>query len=85
MVRVAVLWHWGGIYSDTDSISIKPYSIPLNAVGVAFPGVLANGFLTFTSHHPILWAIMEDNKRGFIVSICMHSLYCLILLLDSKL
>ncbi|KAK3878791.1 hypothetical protein Pcinc_016602 [Petrolisthes cinctipes] len=66
MVRVVVLWRWGGIYSDNDVISVRTYTLPLNAVGVAIPGLLGNGFLSFSSHHPILWSLMGNMKRGFI-------------------
>ncbi|KAK3889712.1 hypothetical protein Pcinc_006278 [Petrolisthes cinctipes] len=52
MLRVLVLWHWGGIYSDTDVISIKPFSIPVNAVGLEAKGVIASAFLSFTKNNP---------------------------------
>lgn len=65
MVRVLVLWHWGGIYSDTDVISIKPFTIPINAVGLETKGILASGFFSFKHHNPILWKLMEDYNKNF--------------------
>ncbi|KAK3882536.1 hypothetical protein Pcinc_013103 [Petrolisthes cinctipes] len=66
MLRVSVLWHWGGIYSDTDVISIKPFTIPVNAVGLAAKGLIANAFLSFTKSDPFLWALMKDMNTHFI-------------------
>ncbi|KAK3895514.1 hypothetical protein Pcinc_000753 [Petrolisthes cinctipes] len=65
MLRVSVLWHWGGIYSDTDVISIKPFTIPVNAVGLEAKGVIASAFLSFTKNNPVLWALMKDINTHF--------------------
>ncbi|KAK3889589.1 hypothetical protein Pcinc_006437 [Petrolisthes cinctipes] len=66
MLRVSVLWHWGGIYSDTDVISIKPFTIPVNAVGLEAKGLIASAFLSFTKNNSVLWALMKDINTHFI-------------------
>ncbi|KAK4319489.1 hypothetical protein Pmani_009596 [Petrolisthes manimaculis] len=65
MLRASVLWHWGGVYSDTDVISIKPFTIPVNAVGLENKGVVASAFLSFTKNNPVLWALMKDMNTHF--------------------
>ncbi|KAL4692057.1 hypothetical protein H8957_002999 [Semnopithecus entellus] len=57
--RLAVIWKYGGIYMDTDVISIRP--IPeenfLAAQGSRFS---SNGVFGFLPQHPFLWECMEN-------------------------
>nr|XP_011719852.1 alpha-1,4-N-acetylglucosaminyltransferase isoform X2 [Macaca nemestrina] len=57
--RLAVIWKYGGIYMDTDVISIRP--IPeenfLAAQGSRYS---SNGVFGFLPQHPFLWKCMEN-------------------------
>lgn len=68
MLRVLVLWHYGGIYSDTDILSIRPFTVPLNATGVDAHALVGSALYAFSAHHPLLWTLMEDINREFLVS-----------------
>ncbi|KAL1782749.1 alpha-1,4-N-acetylglucosaminyltransferase [Sigmodon hispidus] len=62
--RLAIIWKYGGIYMDTDVISIRP--IPeenfLAAQGTRYS---SNGVFGFLPHHPFLWACMENFWRRY--------------------
>lgn len=65
MLRVLVLWWWGGVYSDTDVLSIRPLTLPLNALGFENSGGLGSAFYSFQARHPILLQLMEDMQKKF--------------------
>ncbi|XP_062901053.1 alpha-1,4-N-acetylglucosaminyltransferase-like [Mobula hypostoma] len=58
--RLALIWKYGGIYLDTDIISLR--SIPFgNFTCPESPGTLNNAALGFHyKHHTFLWNCMED-------------------------
>ncbi|XP_037681078.1 alpha-1,4-N-acetylglucosaminyltransferase [Choloepus didactylus] len=57
--RLAIIWKYGGIYMDTDVISIKP--IPeKNFLAAQASKHSSNGVFGFLPHHPFLWACMEN-------------------------
>ncbi|XP_006883418.1 PREDICTED: alpha-1,4-N-acetylglucosaminyltransferase [Elephantulus edwardii] len=57
--RLALIWKYGGIYMDTDVISIKP--IPEeNFLAAQGSQESSNGVFGFIPHHPFLWACMEN-------------------------
>lgn len=57
--RLAIIWKYGGIYMDTDVISIRP--IPdENFLAAQSSKVSSNGVFGFSPHHPFLWACMEN-------------------------
>ncbi|XP_014426353.2 alpha-1,4-N-acetylglucosaminyltransferase-like [Pelodiscus sinensis] len=65
-IRLALIWKNGGIYMDTDVISIRPISLEnfLTAEDVRFAG---NAIFGFSHHHKFIWDCMEDfvqNYRG---------------------
>ncbi|KAK3889407.1 hypothetical protein Pcinc_006594 [Petrolisthes cinctipes] len=66
MLRALVLWHYGGIYSDTDILSIRPFTLPLNATGFDVEAVVGSALYAFSAHHPLLWTLMEDINKEFI-------------------
>ncbi|KAM6223037.1 alpha-1,4-N-acetylglucosaminyltransferase [Rhynchocyon petersi] len=57
--RLAIIWKYGGIYMDTDVISIRP--IPEeNFLAAQASKDSSNGVFGFLPHHPFLWACMEN-------------------------
>ncbi|XP_050705391.1 lactosylceramide 4-alpha-galactosyltransferase-like, partial [Eriocheir sinensis] len=65
MLRVLLLWHFGGVYSDTDLINLRPFTLPLNGIGMESSNVLANGFLCFHANHPFLSYLMNIMPQQF--------------------
>lgn len=65
MLRVLVLWWWGGVYSDTDIINVRTLTLPDNYVGLATSVDLGNALLNFQAHHPILYRVMKDMPPHF--------------------
>lgn len=72
MLRVLVLWHWGGVYSDTDVICIRPYNLPLNSLGYETNFQIGSAVYSFRAHHPVVWRLMEDMTKGFEVSLLCY-------------
>ncbi|XP_059018700.1 alpha-1,4-N-acetylglucosaminyltransferase isoform X3 [Mustela lutreola] len=57
--RLAIIWKYGGIYMDTDVISIRP--IPEeNFLAAQSSRYSSNGVFGFLPHHPFLWDCMEN-------------------------
>ncbi|KAG8511444.1 Alpha-1,4-N-acetylglucosaminyltransferase [Galemys pyrenaicus] len=57
--RLAIIWKYGGIYMDTDVISIRP--IPeQNFLAAQSSRYSSNGVFGFLPQHPFLWACMEN-------------------------
>ncbi|XP_064133345.1 alpha-1,4-N-acetylglucosaminyltransferase [Loxodonta africana] len=57
--RLAIIWKYGGIYMDTDVISIRP--IPEeNFLAAQASQDSSNGVFGFLPHHPFLWECMEN-------------------------
>ncbi|KAM4821390.1 alpha-1,4-N-acetylglucosaminyltransferase [Thomomys bottae] len=57
--RLAIIWKYGGIYMDTDIISLRP--IPEeNFLAAQGPRSSSNGVFGFQPHHPFLWDCMEN-------------------------
>lgn len=65
MLRVLVLWRWGGVYSDTDVLSIRPFTLPLNALGFESDHQVGSAFYSFHAHHPLLLDLMKDMNKNF--------------------
>nr|XP_025033994.1 alpha-1,4-N-acetylglucosaminyltransferase-like isoform X1 [Pelodiscus sinensis] len=65
-IRLALIWKNGGIYMDTDVISIRPISLEdfLTAEDFRLAG---NAIFGFSRHHKFIWDCMKDfvqNYRG---------------------
>ncbi|XP_042521689.1 alpha-1,4-N-acetylglucosaminyltransferase [Dipodomys spectabilis] len=57
--RLAIIWKYGGIYMDTDIISLRP--IPeANFLAAQGSRSSSNGVFGFEPRHPFLWACMEN-------------------------
>ncbi|XP_072896785.1 alpha-1,4-N-acetylglucosaminyltransferase-like isoform X2 [Hemitrygon akajei] len=64
--RLALIWKYGGIYLDTDIISLR--SMPFdNFTCPQSPNVFSNGAMGFyQKHHTFLWNCMEDFVAHYI-------------------
>ncbi|XP_068201829.1 lactosylceramide 4-alpha-galactosyltransferase-like [Palaemon carinicauda] len=65
MVRGALVWKWGGIYSDTDSICIRSTSKIANAVGMYEADKVNGAVLIGQPRHKVYWMLMEYIKQNF--------------------
>lgn len=76
-VRLALLWKYGGFYSDLDTITIKSYEPLLGYPGAGFLNgkapSLANGFLQFSRHHPFLDLVMRTFASDYNPNIWGHN------------
>ncbi|XP_072331050.1 lactosylceramide 4-alpha-galactosyltransferase-like [Scyliorhinus torazame] len=62
--RIALLWNYGGIYLDTDIISLKPLAFQNFICAEGYEA--ANGAaLGFEKHHQFIWDCMEDYVRNY--------------------
>lgn len=78
MLRVLVLWWWGGVYSDTDVISLRRLTLPPNSLGFENSGQIGSAFYSFHAQHPTLLKLMEDMQYNFKVCCVVYS-FCLYL------
>ncbi|XP_063842743.1 lactosylceramide 4-alpha-galactosyltransferase-like isoform X2 [Scylla paramamosain] len=65
MLRVLVLWWWGGVYSDTDVISVRTLTLPNNSLGFEHSNSLGSAFYSFQARHPALYQLMRDMHKYF--------------------
>ncbi|XP_050699092.1 lactosylceramide 4-alpha-galactosyltransferase-like isoform X2 [Eriocheir sinensis] len=65
MLRVLLLWHFGGVYSDTDMINLQPFTLPLNGIGMETSDRVCNAFLSFHANHPFLSYLMNFMAQQF--------------------
>uniref|UniRef100_A0A8D0HCU2 Alpha-1,4-N-acetylglucosaminyltransferase n=1 Tax=Sphenodon punctatus TaxID=8508 RepID=A0A8D0HCU2_SPHPU len=62
--RLAIIWKYGGIYMDTDVISIRP--IPgANFLAAQSSQFSSNGIFGFSHHHWFIWSCMEDFVQHY--------------------
>ncbi|XP_053167633.1 alpha-1,4-N-acetylglucosaminyltransferase [Hemicordylus capensis] len=62
--RLAMIWKYGGIYMDTDVISIRP--IPeANFLAAQSSQFSSNGILGFQQHQQFLWDCMVDFVQNY--------------------
>ncbi|XP_004588460.3 alpha-1,4-N-acetylglucosaminyltransferase [Ochotona princeps] len=69
--RLAAIWKYGGIYMDTDVISIRP--IPEeNFLAAQASRYSSNGVFGFLPQHPFLWGCMENFVEHYNSAIWGH-------------
>ncbi|XP_046513806.1 alpha-1,4-N-acetylglucosaminyltransferase [Equus quagga] len=69
--RLAVIWKYGGVYMDTDVISIRP--IPdENFLAAQSSKISSNGVFGFLPRHPFLWGCMENFVEHYNSAIWGH-------------
>uniref|UniRef100_A0A8C8VMS1 Alpha-1,4-N-acetylglucosaminyltransferase n=1 Tax=Pelusios castaneus TaxID=367368 RepID=A0A8C8VMS1_9SAUR len=62
--RLALIWKYGGIYMDTDVISIRPIPVT-NFLAAQESQFSSNGIFGFPQHHWFIWDCMEDFVRNY--------------------
>lgn len=66
MVRLALVWTAGGMYSDTDVVCIAPVSSLQNVLGLNDDCTLINnGVFHFQRRHPLLRIFMDSIATNF--------------------
>lgn len=71
LVRLAVIYKYGGVYLDTDFIVLKKFSGLRNAIGAQSSDAsgkwtrLNNAAFVFDKSHPLLYMFMEEFKSTF--------------------
>ncbi|KAJ7324985.1 hypothetical protein JRQ81_018005 [Phrynocephalus forsythii] len=63
-IRLAMVWKYGGIYMDTDVISIRPIPVA-NFLAAQSSQFSSNGIFSFQQHHTFLWDCMEDFVQNY--------------------
>ena len=64
-MRIALLHRFGGVYFDTDVVSLRSFDGLRNAVGLEDPWVLNNAVLAFERGHPFLAQAEHDFVDNF--------------------
>ncbi|XP_069474142.1 alpha-1,4-N-acetylglucosaminyltransferase-like [Ambystoma mexicanum] len=62
--REALLWKYGGIYMDTDVISIKPIPVD-DFLAAESLTICSSAVLGFRQHHPFVWDCMKDFVENY--------------------
>ncbi|CAK9133879.1 unnamed protein product [Ilex paraguariensis] len=71
LIRLAVLYQYGGVYLDTDFIVLKDFSGLRNSVGAQSTDVsgkwtrLNNAVLVFDRNHPLLYKFIKEFANTF--------------------
>ncbi|WOG95995.1 hypothetical protein DCAR_0415325 [Daucus carota subsp. sativus] len=71
LIRLAVLYKYGGVYLDTDFIVLKDFSGLRNSIGAQSSDVngnwtrLNNAVLVFDKNHPLLYKFIEEFSSTF--------------------
>ncbi|XP_069071539.1 alpha-1,4-N-acetylglucosaminyltransferase [Pleurodeles waltl] len=62
--RLAIIWKFGGIYMDTDIISIR--RIPMeNFLAAQHQNFSSNGIFSFSPHHNFTWDCMDSFVKQY--------------------
>ncbi|XP_069474143.1 alpha-1,4-N-acetylglucosaminyltransferase-like [Ambystoma mexicanum] len=62
--RAALVWKYGGIYMDTDVLSLKPVPVE-DFLAAEHPQYCSSAVLGFRRHHPFLWDCMVDYVTNY--------------------
>ncbi|XP_071995734.1 alpha-1,4-N-acetylglucosaminyltransferase-like [Engystomops pustulosus] len=83
--RLAIIWKYGGIYMDTDFISMRPIPEDTFLAGQHLNGT-SNGIFGFPPQHKLVWELMESfvqnykgevwGHNGPVVFIRIRNKYC---------
>ncbi|XP_042857551.1 lactosylceramide 4-alpha-galactosyltransferase-like isoform X2 [Penaeus japonicus] len=67
MLRVALVWRWGGFYTDTDTVCIKDVSPLRNIISFSDSKLnkISNGAFQFQQHHKFLELLMDVQTKSF--------------------
>ncbi|XP_063297728.1 alpha-1,4-N-acetylglucosaminyltransferase-like [Pelobates fuscus] len=62
--RLALIWKYGGIYMDTDIISIRPIPVERFMAVESF-AYSSNGVVGLSQHHKFTWLSMENFVQNY--------------------
>ncbi|KAM9127834.1 alpha-1,4-N-acetylglucosaminyltransferase-like [Pangshura tecta] len=62
--RLALIWKYGGIYMDTDVISIRPIPVA-NFLAAQASQFSSNGIFGFPHHHWFIWDCIKDFVQNY--------------------
>ncbi|XP_053895753.1 alpha-1,4-N-acetylglucosaminyltransferase-like [Malaclemys terrapin pileata] len=62
--RLALIWKYGGIYMDTDVISMRPIPVA-NFLAAEASKVSSSGVFGFPHHHWFIWDCMNDFVQNY--------------------
>lgn len=71
LIRLAVLYKYGGVYLDTDFIILKEFSMIRNSIGAQAADLkgnwlrLNNAVLIFDKNHPLLYKFIKEFAESF--------------------
>ncbi|KAK9666578.1 hypothetical protein RND81_14G195200 [Saponaria officinalis] len=72
LLRLAVLYKYGGVYFDNDMVILKDVSKLRNTIGIQSVDrktgtwrTMSNAMLSFDKGHPLLWRFMEEFAWNF--------------------
>lgn len=68
LARYELLWHHGGLYVDCDFEALRPLDPAIDGMtcfaAEEQPGLIANGFLGATSHHPLIRRLIDEAPES---------------------
>ncbi|XP_066983360.1 lactosylceramide 4-alpha-galactosyltransferase-like [Macrobrachium rosenbergii] len=73
MVRGALVWKWGGVYTDSDTICIRSTTKFTNAVGLYKDNGVNGAVLIGQPRHQAFWMLMEYLKENFKGNVWGHN------------
>ncbi|KAL9231938.1 hypothetical protein vseg_007096 [Gypsophila vaccaria] len=72
LLRLAVLYKYGGVYFDNDMVVLKDVSKLRNTIGIQSADrktgtwrTISNAMLSFDKGHPLMWRFMEEFAWNF--------------------
>ena len=65
LLRILILYQWGGVYMDTDVIIVRPLDSLMNAIGMEDKNYLNGAFMTFEKGNMYLKACLEEFARNY--------------------
>ena len=68
--RLALLYKYGGLYSDLDTITIKSFEPLMKYSGFGYMtesnrSSLGNGLIIFTQKHPYLYYVIKEMSETY--------------------
>ncbi|XP_075515945.1 uncharacterized protein At4g19900-like [Primulina tabacum] len=84
LIRLAVVYRYGGVYLDTDFIVLKDLSVLRNSIGAQSVDVhgnwsrLNNALLAFDKKHPLVYKFIEEFATTFNGNKWGHNGPCLV-------
>ncbi|XP_069940462.1 lactosylceramide 4-alpha-galactosyltransferase-like [Cherax quadricarinatus] len=65
LLRLALVWHLGGMYVDTDVVCIRDVTRLVDVIGWQETSTLGSGVFHLRRHHPFLQSVMQRVADGY--------------------